>query len=275
MNAIALLLVTFLVVLCRGKRSPLGECPYVRPPVDCGGGPGGLEGLGGLFSFGEDKDECSADDECSPPMKCCMMGCNNKCVHPVTQWCQSPVDLAILFDAQKSTWPVVRRKVLKIVHKMSIRNNGTHIALRAISKKNQLLLGFDQLKGRNISHVNVWKSMKAFIPEKGNGNLITALKNAKDMFDGKKGARENAIKLLLVASNADVDFEESDALDEAAQELKDANVLVQTVGITNEMSLMTMVQIATSDIYVWPEVDNEMLNELRKLEKQPCSSDAH
>ena len=63
-------------------------------------------------------------------------------------------------------------------------------------------------------------------------------------------------------------------MDEVAQEFRDSNVLVQTVGITDEMSLMTLVQIATSDIYVWPDVDDEMLNELKKLEKQPCNSDA-
>ena len=75
-------------------------------------------------------------------------------------------------------------------------------------------------------------------------------------------------------SDANIDFEESDAVDEVAQEFRDSNVLVQTVGITDEMSLMTLVQIATSDIYVWPDVDDEMLNELKKLEKQPCNSDA-
>lgn len=75
-------------------------------------------------------------------------------------------------------------------------------------------------------------------------------------------------------SNANIDFDESDAVDEVAQEFRDSNVLVQTVGITDEMSLMTLVQIATSDIYVWPDVDDEMLNELKKLEKQPCNSDA-
>ena len=63
-------------------------------------------------------------------------------------------------------------------------------------------------------------------------------------------------------------------MDEVAQEFRDSNVLAQTVGITDEMSLMTLVQIATSDIYVWPDVDDEMLNELKKLEKQPCNSDA-
>lgn len=75
-------------------------------------------------------------------------------------------------------------------------------------------------------------------------------------------------------SDANIDFDESDAVDEVVQEFRDSNVLVQTVGITDEMSLMTLVQIATSDIYVWPDVDDEMLNELKKLEKQPCNSDA-
>ena len=78
---------------------------------------------------------------------------------------------------------------------MSIGEDNTHIALGAISKKSQPLLGFDQLKGRNISHVNVWKFMKAFTPTKKNGKLTTALKNAKHMFDEKKGARENAMKV--------------------------------------------------------------------------------
>lgn len=87
--------------------------------------------------------------------------------------------------------------VLKIVHKMSIGEDNTHIALGAISKKSQPLLGFDQLKGRNISHVNVWKFMKAFTPTKKNGKLTTALKNAKHMFDEKKGARENAMKVNI------------------------------------------------------------------------------
>ena len=80
---------------------------------------------------------------------------------------------------------------------MSIGEENTHIALGAISKKGQPLLGFDQLKGRNISHVNVWKFMKAFTPTKKNGKLTTALKNAKHMFDEKKGARENAMKVNI------------------------------------------------------------------------------
>lgn len=67
-----------------------------------------------------------------------------------------------------------------------------------------------------------------------------------------------------------MDFEESSAVQAATKELKDANVLVQTVGVTMEMNLMHLVEIATSDVYVWPGVDHEMLSGLKKLEKEPC-----
>lgn len=46
--------------------------------------------------------------------------------------------------------------------------------------------------------------------------------------------------------------------------------MVQTVGISTEMSLFNLVAIATSDIYVWNGVDAEMLGGLKKLEEEPC-----
>ena len=54
-----------------------------------------------------------------------------------------------------------------------------------------------------------------------------------------------------------------------SESLKKSGVLVQTIGVTMEMSLMHMVEIATSDHYVWPDVDQELLSMLKELEKQP------
>lgn len=59
----------------------------------------------------------------------------------------------------------------------------------------------------------------------------------------------------------------------AAQGLKDSGILVQSVGISSELlNLFNLVTIATRDIYVWPGVDSEMLEELTKLAKEPCTN---
>lgn len=54
-----------------------------------------------------------------------------------------------------------------------------------------------------------------------------------------------------------------------SESLKKSGVLVHTIGITMEMSLMHLLGIATSDYYVWPGVDDDLLSMLKELEKQP------
>ena len=55
----------------------------------------------------------------------------------------------------------------------------------------------------------------------------------------------------------------------ASESLRKCGVLVHTIGVTMEMSLLHLVEIATSDYYVWPDVDHELLSMLKELEKQP------
>ena len=76
--------------------------------------------------------------------------------------------------------------------------------------------------------------------------------------------------MLLVITDANFDSDENDLVKDASKSLRESGILVQTVGITLDMNLMHLVEIATSDIYVWPGVDREMLWTLKKLEKQPC-----
>ena len=54
-----------------------------------------------------------------------------------------------------------------------------------------------------------------------------------------------------------------------SESLRKSGVLVHTIGVTMEMSLMHLVEIATSDYYVWLGVDHELLWMLKELEKQP------
>ena len=78
------------------------------------------------------------------------------------------------------------------------------------------------------------------------------------------------LKVLIVITDANVDEDEGALAESAAQDLKDSGIIVQTVGISDELSLANLVALATSDDYVWPEVDDEMLANLRKLGKEPC-----
>ena len=55
----------------------------------------------------------------------------------------------------------------------------------------------------------------------------------------------------------------------ASLSLRKSGVLVNTIGVTMEMSLIHLVEIATSDYYAWPGVDHELLSMLKELEKQP------
>ena len=77
-------------------------------------------------------------------------------------------------------------------------------------------------------------------------------------------------QVLLVVSDANVDENEGRRLETVSQALRDSGILVHAVGVTMEMSLQHLVETATSEVYVWPEVDDEMLKELKKLEKKPC-----
>ena len=78
------------------------------------------------------------------------------------------------------------------------------------------------------------------------------------------------LKVLLVITDANVDEDEGTLAESAAQDLKDSGIIVQTVGISDDMSLANLVALATSDIYVWPDVGDELLANLRKLGKEPC-----
>lgn len=80
-------------------------------------------------------------------------------------------------------------------------------------------------------------------------------------------------QVLLVFTDAQMDSDEYDLVKAAATSLKESGILVQTVGVTMNLNLMHLVEIATSDVYVWPSVDSELLGSLNKLEKQPCKKE--
>lgn len=246
-----------------GVRGVKGHCPYQRPSVNCAQG----------FFFAEHETECFEDEDCGESLKCCQRGCDMECVASVHyhRWCKAPVDLAILFDTEATVWPAVKKMINDVILHMSISEVATHVSLRTIAKHSELLLKFNQLSGRKMNGVNVWSTIKKIAPQKSSGKLSTALKFAKDMFSEANGGRPNAIKVLLVITDGNVAEDESSTVGSAAQALRDAGILVQTVGITMEMSLFNLVSIATSDIYVWPGVDAEMLGNLKKLQKEPCN----
>ena len=68
--------------------------------------------------------------------------------------------------------------------------------------------------------------------------------------------------------------EEEHLLEAASRALKDSGVLVQSINIPemeDTVNLINLVEIASSDVYVWNEVDNELLTQLKKLEREPCN----
>ena len=68
--------------------------------------------------------------------------------------------------------------------------------------------------------------------------------------------------------------EEEHRLEAASRALKDSGILVQSINIPemeDTVNLMNLVEIASSDVYVWNEVDNELLTQLKKLEREPCN----
>ena len=72
-----------------------------------------------------------------------------------------------------------------------------------------------------------------------------------------------------------MDSDDSSVVNAASKSLRESGILVQTVGVTLDMNLMQLVDMATSDLYVWPGVDTEMLWLLKKLEKAPCDEMNH
>ena len=75
-------------------------------------------------------------------------------------------------------------------------------------------------------------------------------------------------QVLFVISDANLGPDAESAL-AASKSLRKSGVLVNTIGVTMEMSLMYSVEIATSDYYVWPGFDNELYAILDELQKQP------
>ena len=61
-------------------------------------------------------------------------------------------------------------------------------------------------------------------------------------------------------------------MEATVQELKDSGVLMESVAIymDDRLNLPNLMAIASSDIYVWPGVDTEMLASLKTLGKKPC-----
>ena len=70
-------------------------------------------------------------------------------------------------------------------------------------------------------------------------------------------------------SDANMRPRESKLASATSESLKKSGVLVNTIGITMEMNLMHSLEIATSDYYVWPGVDHDLLGMLKELEKKP------
>lgn len=271
MNTIGVVVLTLLAVQCcepkslRGlgqvDRNTYDVCPYQRPNTYC---------TQGLFFPSIDESDCYDDTECSSPMKCCMQGCSKKCVEPVdnSTWTDAPVDLGIVFEANGTTWEKVKNMIKKVVNAATVSKDVTHIAMVTTAQTSQTLWSFNQLSDSEISRGKVLSIIDGFQPEVRPGNLSKALKKAKKMFKKSNGARKDAIKVLLVISDANLGPDAESAL-AASKSLRKSGVLVNTIGVTMEMSLMYLVEIATSDYYVWADVDDELLSMLEELEKQP------
>lgn len=265
---LALALVTPTAVECRrgvfrGLRKAVGDCPYQRPAVNC---------QQGLF-LSEHEEECFEDEDCETSLKCCSRGCDMKCVAPVnySEWCEIPVDLGIVFEPYKT----VLGNITRVVRNMSVSKESTHIALRTIERESELLLKFD---GRQTPK-KVKRIIESITPKQPSGKiirpLISALELAKDMFNETSGGRPEAIKVLLVFTDGMLgEDEEEHRLEAASRALKDSGILVQSINIPemeDTVNLMNLVEIASSDVYVWNEVDNELLTQLKKLEREPCN----
>ena len=80
------------------------------------------------------------------------------------------------------------------------------------------------------------------------------------------------LQVVIVITNANFDQGELSSVETTVQELKDSGILVESVGIDldDRLNLHNLMTIASSDNYVWPGIDTEMLNSLTKLEKMPC-----
>lgn len=109
--------------------------------------------------------------------------------------CTAPVDLAIVLDTQAVTWRKVWKMTNKVVHEMSIRKDGTHVALVTTAKYSHSLLTFDQFSKSQMNRAHVWSHIKRVVPQKRRGRLSTALEKAREMFNETSGAREDAIKV--------------------------------------------------------------------------------
>jgi len=198
-----------------------------------------------------------------------MQGCSKKCVEPVhySTWTDAPVDLAIVFEANGTTWEKVKNMIKKVIN-ATVPWPITHIAMVTTAQTSQTLLSFNQLSDSWDKTNQVLKIIDGFQPEMRPGNLSKALKKAKKIFKESNGARKDAIKVLFVISDANLGPDAESAL-AASKSLRKSGVLVNTIGVTMEMSLMYSVEIATSDYYVWPGFDNELYAILDELQKQP------
>lgn len=263
---IVILLFAYLVFESRGNG--LGGCPYERPSVNC------LSLSEGLFFAGQ-SSECYDDEYCGKSLKCCQQGCDRKCVAPIhyRTWCKAPLDLGILFENHEDVWPRVRKMIKDITKNTSISKTGTHVSLGTIGERCKILLNFtDTLKGHKMNRKNIVSLVNDIGPQKRNGSLLTGLQMAKSMFKEANGGRSDAIKVLLVITNANFEQEEGSLMEATVQELKDSGVLMESVAIymDDRLNLPNLMAIASSDIYVWPGVDTEMLASLKTLGKKPC-----
>lgn len=106
----------------------------------------------------------------------------------------APVDLAIVFEANGTTWEKVKNMIKKVIN-ATIPWSITHIAMVTTAQTSQTLLSFNQLSDSWDKTNQVLKIIDGFQPEMRPGNLSKALKKAKKIFKESNGARKDAIKV--------------------------------------------------------------------------------
>ena len=107
----------------------------------------------------------------------------------------APVDLAIVFDANETTWEKVKKMIKDVINEMAVTKDVTHISMVTTAHHSHTLLRFNQLNDSEISRANVLSIVEGFEPPKRAGKLSKALEKANKMFKESNGARQDAIKV--------------------------------------------------------------------------------
>lgn len=249
-----------------------GECPYSPIPSSC--------------SLDQEDYACIDDFECHDGKKCCFDGCTPNCEQPVTRQkiklCDSPLDLAILFDntlpkykRSRKTLQRTQKLVHKILRKVHVTPEWNHVALGVVSRKPYTLLEFNSLPREQMNTVHVLKRLyQVQKPRREKSRLKRALKMATAMFQPENGARKDSAKVLIIVSSGLTSKrgKNVNSLVKAAQPLKRSGVSIVTVGVGHVLDTNRMLMMSSREDHVWPTVNNKMINQLRQFAKRPCNT---